>query len=217
MKKLLVIALGTLLLLFTFSMISTSDASAISIYDKEDVEYHDIPANTSEIQYDERTERVPDATSVKVVYTKNELTTIYNSKGEPYKTIHLAPLTAWATDRIFTQNANDGNDFVQFYRVSTDGYVKENDISVVNPDGSSILKISNDTGGYPLSKYFGADVESNVNLPRNTEWKTGKVVIANEAIKFMFSNGPYWRRNVHLIQIGNDSYMPIDTSDAYIK
>ncbi|MQS53098.1 hypothetical protein [Companilactobacillus mishanensis] len=154
-----------------------------------------------------------------VVYTKDSLTTIYNSKLDAYETIHLAPNTAWKTGKIITINTNNNN-FMEYYQVSTDGYVKTTDISVVNPDGSSLLYASNDWA-FPLASLYGSGALYNNVLPINTSWKIGKVI--PKVITFLLpkkenpNESVTAKRFTYLIQVGNDSYVDLYNSSSQIK
>lgn len=209
MKKLIVLQSIFILSIFTFCTFgNNSNASVVNNYQNNSGNFESISPGA--------TGKVPYKSPVSVVYTHEKLTNIYNSKGDVYKSIHLAPNSAWYTDRIFTQNPGNDSLFEQYYRVSTDGYVRSSDVDIVNPDGSSVLKISGNNGfAYPLSYYYNDNPNEsvNVNLAEDSTWKIGKVISFND--QYSFSTSHVWEVKNYLLQISTDSYVEL-SQNAFV-
>jgi len=202
-KLFIIVGLSLLTLITLFTGYSNVDAKFLGYYDFKPSDNIKVP--------------------VSVVYTKDKLTTIYNSKGEAYKSLSLAPKTAWATGIIVTHNTSKDN-FDEYFQVSTDGYVKTSDITIVNPDGSSVLHTRNQelTPASSLAYYFNKTAESpEIALPKYTIWKIGEIkeLVVDEPMMDLDprnQEGPHWeydkpywtaKRITYLVQVASDSYV----------
>ncbi|AKP67598.1 hypothetical protein [Companilactobacillus ginsenosidimutans] len=201
MRKLTIALIATLALISAGG--STVSAETTTINDKMSPDYTEI------VPYDSKLP-VPNYAGISTVYTKDKLTTIYDSNGKPYESLHLAPKTAWHTDKIFTQNSNSSNssDFAQYYRVSTNGFVKDSDITIVNPDGTSVLKMDEYGSGEAYNNFiWGSGRNHNmVPLAAGTTWKIINVVPINYSIRWDTRD---FKRTDYLLQIGNNVYYSV--------
>lgn len=117
----------------------------------------------------------------------------------------------------------------EYYQVSTDGYVKESDVTIVNPNGTSILHTTWDhTSAMSLSNYVDQSFTSpEITLPKDTYWKIGKVkkIILEDKME-----GPHQspesaddqniliaKRVAYLLQVASDSYVELTGYDNLPK
>ncbi|MFD1470877.1 hypothetical protein [Companilactobacillus mishanensis] len=202
MKKWMMLAVAAVALV-TLEETTTVSAATMTIVDKMAPDYTEIVPYDSNI-------REPNYAGISTVYTKNALTTIYDSNGKPYETIHLAPKTAWHTDKIFTQNSNSSNSsaFTQYFRVSTNGFVKDSDITIVNPDGTSVLKMNEFGEGEAYNNFiWGSGRNYNiVPLQAGTTWKIINVKHIHYRIRL---DNRDFKRTDYLLQIGNNVYYSV--------
>lgn len=123
---------------------------------------------------------------------------LYNSKGDLVKNRSLAANTAWYTDGKSSLN-NVGT----AYRVSTDEYVKTDDVQFSDNNSSSDTVVKNSgtleisyapTNGIDLYQGYGPNkAATGTKLTNGTQWKFLQKVID--------SNGDAW------YQIGNDQWV----------